>query len=182
MTEPRIRTEEPIIEEVLDRWGGSIGKDLPAVRGHVYRMFNHTLALADGSEATVRKAAVAAAFHDLGIWARGTFDYLAPSCDLAMAFLEERGWAELSEDVAAMILFHHKLTPCRGADASLVEAFRKADLVDLSMGLARLGLDRSHLAAARTAFPNAGFHRRILALGTRWALRHPLNPLPMFRW
>ena len=35
----------------------------------------------------IEKIAVATAFHDLGIWTDGTFDYLQPSVRLASAYL-----------------------------------------------------------------------------------------------
>lgn len=70
----------------------------------------------------------------------------------------------------------------RIALAALVDAFRRADLVDVSLGLMRSGLPRSFVRDVRRAFPNAGFHRRLLALGAQRARSHPLSPLPMLRW
>jgi hypothetical protein len=80
-----------------------------------------------------------------------------------------------------MVELHHKLTPCRGADDALVEAFRRADLVDLSFGFVRFGLPRAWVAEVQAAFPAAGFHLRVVQLVGGHALRHPLRPLPMMR-
>ena len=33
-----------------------------------------------------------------------------------------------------------------------------------------------------THFPNAGFHKRLVQLELGWLTRHPLNPLPVFKW
>jgi len=57
-----------------------------------------------------------------------------------------------------MIRLHHKLTRCVEGPDSLPEAFRRADLVDLSLGTIRFGLPRSFVRGVRDAFPNAGFH------------------------
>jgi hypothetical protein len=81
-----------------------------------------------------------------------------------------------------MIALHHKLTPCRGERDALVEAFRRADLTDLSFGRVRFGLPRSYVREVRAAFPAAGFHGRVLQLVGGWALTHPFRPFPMMRW
>jgi hypothetical protein len=81
-----------------------------------------------------------------------------------------------------MIELHHKLTPCRGERDALVEAFRRADLTDLSFGFIRFGLPRSFVREVQARFPAAGFHGRVVRLVGGWAMTHPLRPLPMMRW
>ncbi len=80
-----------------------------------------------------------------------------------------------------MILYHHKVHPYREKDGRLVEAFRRADLVDLTRGGFKFGLDPLFIRKINAEFPNAGFHRRVLQLSIQCALRHPLNPLPMVK-
>jgi hypothetical protein len=63
-----------------------------------------------------------------------------------------------------------------------VEAFRRADLVDLSLGLVRTGLSREFVRAVRGQFQNAGFHSRLAVLTVQQFRRTPLNPFPMMRW
>ena len=81
-----------------------------------------------------------------------------------------------------MILNHHKVTRYRNNAGPLVEAFRKADWVDVSLGALRFGLPASIVSDVRAAFPNAGFHRRLAELTFAQMRREPLRPLPMFRW
>ena len=101
MVQREIVTTHPLIEEVLEKWHDKIGDDYPAIRGHNYRMFNFCVALSGRSDpATVKKIAIAAAFHDIGIWTHGTFDYLPPSCDLAMAYLKENENAAWSKELS----------------------------------------------------------------------------------
>lgn len=182
MYQREIVTTHPVIEKIMEAWRDEIGDDYPAIRGHNYRMFNFCLALTDPEDEDAgKKAAIAAAWHDLGIWTHDTFDYLPPSRAQAVAYLEETGREAWSREVSDMVMFHHKLTPCRGERARLVEAFRRADLVDLSLGLVRSGLDRAFVREVQAAFPNAGFHARVTRLALAWALRHPLNPVPFIR-
>jgi hypothetical protein len=101
---------------------------------------------------------------------------------LAQAHLAGLGREHLGPEVAALISEHHKLRPFTGAYAATVEAFRRADLVDLSLGLLRGGLPASFVHAVKAAFPNAGFHRRLVQLTARQFLRTPWRPLPMLRW
>lgn len=145
-------------------------------------MLNFFLALGAPGEDLPEAVAVAAAFHDLGIWTDATFDYLAPSVRLAADHLARTGGEALLPEVTALIVEHHKLRAYRGPHAANVERFRRADLVDLSLGRVRFGLEPAFVAGVRAAFPNAGFHRLLLALGFQQLRRSPLRPLPMVRW
>jgi hypothetical protein len=90
--------------------------------------------------------------------------------------------ADWSDEVASMILEHHKLRPVTAAPSPLVELFRQGDLVDFSLGLVRFGLPRASVRAMKHRHPNAGFHRTLVRLVGRWVVRHPLNPAPMMKW
>src|SRR5262245_43776308 len=72
-------TSIPIVDGVLDRYATALGHDFIAYRNHVHRVVNLCLAVTGGSSDNLDKIAVAAAFHDLGIWTDHTFDYIAPS-------------------------------------------------------------------------------------------------------
>jgi hypothetical protein len=97
-------------------------------------------------------------------------------------YLATRGLADWIPEVEAVIVNHHRITSSRADHRSLVESFRRADWIDVSRGLRRFGLPRPFLGAVTTAWPDAGFHRRLAALTLdRW-WRHPLNPLPMVKW
>ncbi len=171
----------PEIDELLSRWRDALQGDYPAYRGHVYRVFNYGRALAGNGTESDSKIGIAAVFHDLGIWSDKTFDYLEPSVALARRYLDQGPQGSWESEVSHMIRYHHKLRPYRAKDGRLVEAFRRADLVDLTKGRVTFGLDPTFIREVSTEFPYAGFHRRVLQLALQWALRHPLNPLPMIK-
>lgn len=124
---------------------------------------------------------VAGVFHDLGIWSDGTFDYLVPSIDLARDHLDARGESALFPLVEEMIDQHHKLRSA--ADhASPVELFRRADSIDVALGLRRFGLPLSSYRKILKDYPDRGFHWRLIELSTRRLVQHPTSPLPMFKW
>jgi hypothetical protein len=175
-------TSLPIVEEVLDVHASALGHDLMAYRNHVYRVANLCVAIAEDSRVELEKIAVAAVFHDLGIWTSNTFDYIAPSVALARAHLAARGMADWIPEIEALIVDHHKITPSRGNPTSLVESFRRADWIDVSRGLRRFGLPRTFLAAVAATWPSAGFHRRLVELTIDRFWKHPLTPLPMVKW
>jgi hypothetical protein len=183
MAPPAIVARHPRIEEVLDAFGADLAGDRAAYRGHVYRVFHFCRALAPAGPPRDDAVALAAVFHDLGIWSDRTVDYLPPSVRRLRAAVERSGrrTAEVDE-IARMIEMHHKMTPCRGDADVLVEAFRRADLVDVTFGLVRFGLPRAWVREVQAAFAEAGFHARIARLVGGWALRHPARPLPMLRW
>ncbi len=116
-----------------------------AYRNHAYRVANLCVALRPADDAGVEKVALAAAFHDLGIWTARTFDYLAPSADLACDHLRCNGHGDWQEDIAGMIREHHKVRSYRGTGADVVEPFRRADWIDVSRGLLSFGLPRALL-------------------------------------
>jgi len=190
-------TSHPTVDEVLNDHASELGHDLIAYRNHVYRVVNLCLAIVGDGRVELEKIAVAAVFHDLGIWTNQTFDYLAPSVAVAREHLTARGMADWVPEIEAMIVNHHKVMPfranphpaatARGAlsgveGPSLVESFRRADWIDVTRGLRRFGLPRTFVAAVAATWPNAGFHRRLVELTIdRW-LKHPLNPLPMVKW
>jgi hypothetical protein len=70
-------TRIPTIDDVLNEHATALRDDFVGCRNHVYRIVNLCVATAGRGE--LEKIAVAAVFHDLGIWANGTFDYIAPS-------------------------------------------------------------------------------------------------------
>jgi hypothetical protein len=84
-------------------------------------------------------------------------------------------------EITEMIEMHHRIRSCASSASRLVELFRRADIADFSLGMFPMGHSRKLIAGLKSAFPNRGFHWRLVQLGSRWLLQHPLNPLPMFR-
>lgn len=175
-------TVPPSVDGILASWRRELGDDFDGYRNHVHRVVRFALALRGCTPEERDLVVLAACFHDLGIWTAGTFDYLPPSVALARRYLERVGRAADAPLVVEMIERHHQLRRHCDARQPLVEVFRRADLVDLSLGRVRFGLPRHEVAAVRAAFANAGFHRTLLRLTARRWLRHPLSPLPMLRW
>jgi hypothetical protein len=178
---PRITVRFPYVAEILSSHRGSLGPDLPGYQNHVYRVLNYFAALS-GTDDVPKAVLIASAFHDLGIWTDRTFDYIAPSIRHAQAYLKANDLAHLEPEVHALIEHHHKLRPFAGAFSSSVETYRRADLIDLSLGWIRFGLPASFIASVRAVLPNAGFHRRLIGLAGRQFIHSPLRPLPMVRW
>ncbi len=171
-----------VIEKVLEKRHESLGRDYHAYRNHAHRVYHLCRIISGAGPEEAEKIAPAAAFHDLGIWTHRTFDYLGPSVELLAEFLQNEGKSTWQEEIRAMILYHHKVTPYRGANAKLVEAFRKADWIDVTWGIIRAGVPVGCIRKLQLTFPNAGFHRRLLALTGRRLLSHPWSPLPMVKW
>lgn len=175
-------TQLLLLDQLLQRHAAVLGKDYNAYRNHCYRVINFCAALSTSDAVSLEKMAVAATFHDLGIWTHKTFDYLQPSETLAQNYLAENGKAEWSVEVGAMIQEHHKITRYKPDPSGLIEAFRKADWVDVSLGMIRCGIPRPFLREVSAAFPNAGFHKRLLQLSWARLLSHPFSPMPMMRF
>lgn len=179
--ESRLLTVIPTIDRLLLDHKTELGGDFVGYRNHVYRVANLCVALAAEGWDHVEKIAIAAVFHDLGIWTDGTFDYLQPSVRLARAHLEQSGQVEWIAEVEMMILEHHKLSAYRANPGWLVESFRRADWIDVSCGLRRFGLSEQCVAPIFSTWPDAGFHRRLLQLSLKRLRTNPWAPLPMLK-
>jgi hypothetical protein len=167
------------LDKVLDDHSADLGSDFTAYRNHAYRVANICVALSHHGLEHLEKIAIAAAFHDLGIWTNHTFDYIPPSVRLARAHLITTGHTAWTSEITEMIVQHHKISPYRG-DA-LVEEFRCADWIDVSSGFIRVGLPRQHVKKVLSMWPDSGFHKRLLVLALHRLWTHPWNPLPMIR-
>ena len=173
---------DPLVDEILDGWRQQIGDTFDGYRGHVYRVLNCCQALRDCSPEEAEKLAIAGAFHDLGLWSDDTLDYLPPSVARAQQWLRENGRAEWSEEISLIIDMHHKVRPYGDPRFPLVELFRRADLIDASLGLFRFGLSKQYIAQLKAEIPNAGFHRFLLRGGKQWFAAHPLSLPPFLKW
>lgn len=180
MTPPHLERFRQV-DELLADHARALGADAIAYGNHCQRVLHFFFELAPRSDEALAKGAIAVAFHDLGIWTAQTFDYLAPSAALAAAHLTSIGRAEWTDEIVAMIDLHHKISRSDVPDAWLVEPFRKADWIDVSLGVVRFGVSRRRVAEVRAAFPNAGFHARLVSLTCARAATHPLDPLPMMK-
>lgn len=168
------------IEYLLQKYRTVIGVDFDKYRNHVYRVFLNCLLLDDRIE-NEKKYAVTAVFHDIGIWTDHTIDYLVPSILRARKFLSDSDDSEWEDEMAQMIYWHHKLTDYKGFYQKTVRTFRKADWIDVSLGIFSFGTDRNKIREYRKYFPNIGFHFFLLRKIIKNFFSHPLNPFPMFK-
>ncbi|WP_067647002.1 hypothetical protein [Nocardia harenae] len=173
------------IDTLLSPWAETMGADRTAYTHHVLRVLELCdLVAPPGTPRPSERPEfrVAAVFHDLGIWSAGTFDYLPPSIALAETHLRETDAAQLIPTVTAMIEHHHKLRRAGRAEDP-VEIFRRADAIDVELGLlGRFGVPRRAYRALTRRYPDAGFHRRLVALAGQRLRSHPTSPLPMLEW
>jgi len=170
----------PSIDKLLLPYKSLLASDFCKYRNHVCRVYLHCLLL-DKNEANAEKYAIAAVFHDIGLWTAKTFDYLAPSMDEAVDYLDVHDKTEWVEEISQMICWHHKVTHYSGPFFTTIETFRKADWIDVTVGLMAFGVDRRTIRQYRKPFPLLGFHFFLLKRAAQYFRTHPLHPLPMFK-
>ena len=112
--EDGLLTDLAPLDAILDRHAADLAADFTAYRNHAYRVATLCASQASGAPEAIEKIAIAAAFHDLGIWVDHTFDYLDPSVRLAREHLLASGRAAWVPEVTAAILEHHRITRYRG--------------------------------------------------------------------
>lgn len=178
---PSIESHIDLVEEIFAPWQAMLGADALGYKNHVYRMIHFCFALYPCDAAARQKIIIAACFHDIGIWSDQTVDYLPPSIDLVREYLQQHQLDAWTTEISLMIEMHHKLRRYPEQN-SLVEIFRKGDLVDFSLGWVTSGVSRTYIRQVKAQFPNAGFHRRLLQLAKQWFIRHPLQLPPFMKW
>jgi hypothetical protein len=175
-----IVTHNKLIESILNTYKPYLANEFDAYRNHVYRVFNFAVPFVKLDQ-DIETLAIAAAFHDLGIWTGKTFDYLGPSIELAKLYAESNTLSlETIQEIETIISEHHKLSKI--ISSALAEIFRQADLVDLSLGLIRCKRKSEYISLIKRTFPNKGFHLNLTKLFFRNLLKNPLSPLPMYKW
>jgi hypothetical protein len=183
--------EHHLVDDILRPHKGELGAIYPGVHGHAMRMVNYLRwfapvdPAADAAARAEREdlAAVVAACHDLPFFANWNLDYLDPAADLTRKVLCDLGHAKLAEEAVAMVANHHAIRPYRGPHADTVEATRRADWIDVSLGRLRFGVPRPLVREISAAFPvKAMYPWPVCGRIARYAVRHPLRPLPMLKW
>lgn len=95
--------------------------------------------------------------------------------------MAENGLDKWQQEIQIIIDMHHLISEYDGPYQRLVEAFRRADLVDFSLGLVKNQVPKSVINAVKKALPNAGFHLCLMRFTVKQLGRNPLNPVPMMR-
>jgi hypothetical protein len=90
-----------IIEDLMQKFKPVMGADHDRYKNHVYRVFLNCL-LMDSEKTHEEKYAIAAVFHDIGIWSHHTIDYLNPSIG-GPAFITETGKRDWTNEITLMI-------------------------------------------------------------------------------
>lgn len=171
------------IETILQEYQTIIDRDYQGYLNHCKRVAACCLILSqDSREDTIRKIAIAVAFHDIGIWTSKTIDYLEPSVKVMLSYLTLHRLLDWQIEITLMITEHHKLTRTKCSEYPLVEYFRQADYADFSLGLLRSNIPRSEFKKLTSQYPNSGFHKILVCLGLKRFLQKPWSPLPMFKW
>ncbi len=145
------------VEHLLAPYKEHLGDDFCAYRGHVYRVITYAMHFLDGDRDARPIIETALVYHDLGLWTDKTLSYLEPSEALVRADNEAQGWGFDPDVLCAIIRWHHKITSYAGPHHRLVEAVRRADWIDATSGVRRMGLSRAQVRTVEHAIDSHGF-------------------------
>ncbi|MEY4482821.1 MAG: hypothetical protein RL693_273 [Verrucomicrobiota bacterium] len=177
-------THIDLVEEIIGAHQELMGEQFLPYKNHVYRVLNFCFMFHEPgkNEADDDKLAIAAAFHDLGMWPGDEIDYLDPSIKLAQEYLRKTNRADWMEEISLMIEYHHRFRSCPGHFPPLVEVMRKGDWVDATKGLRSFGLPRAQIRKVQDAIENLGFHDNLIRIARKEFWNRPFNPFPMMKW
>ena len=180
MTTTSIERAHDVADSLFEANAPVFGGDLPTYRGHVHRVIGIVGLQCDVPAAVAGPLGLAAFFHDAGIWFDETWDYLGPSVRRALAALGESDEPHAGL-VSGLISEHHRLRRARHIDP-LVEAFRRADLTDVTAGLIAPGVSRAHYRALVAEYPADGLRPMLFKAFGRGLRESPLHPAPMVKF
>ncbi|WP_162046662.1 phosphohydrolase [Vibrio taketomensis] len=164
MAEIIIKTDRPRVEMLFAKYRDVIGNDYMGYRNHVYRNITYAMYFLDNDEQYEQLVETAFVYHDLGLWTDKELAYLEPSEAIALADNQTHQWGLDPDALRGAIHWHHKISPYTGPHQKVIEACRKADWIDASMGNVRKGLSKEQIRRVEAAFPNEGFHKTLLRL------------------
>ena len=170
VADPSLLTSVPTIEDVLHDHARSWGHDFRLSEPCVPRRESVRGPAAARPESH-DKIAVAARFHDLGIWTNQTFDYLPPSIALATRLLDDDGRPEWVRRSTMDDPRPPQVSASDGDPHWLVEPFRRADWVDVTRGRSFGTVCRRRSAPDARWLADAGFHRRLVQVDFAIAVR-----------
>uniref|UniRef100_A0A7R9V3G7 HD domain-containing protein n=1 Tax=Chlamydomonas euryale TaxID=1486919 RepID=A0A7R9V3G7_9CHLO len=198
-----IITTSPVVEEHLSPFKDVIGQDYEAYRNHVYRVLTFALHfLGNLNHSDRRHIELALAYHDLGLWTDDdSLAYIEPSLKRAGEAASAEGWSEEAIQLVKNIVYwHHKVTAFEGPHADAVNAVRRADTVDFSMGIINHGMPWTHIlnvydgikekdtdVVIQEGLPSAGFHKMLMYLPLKrygWKQLHQgiREIVTIFKW
>ena len=163
--EYQLTETSPRIEERLEPFREVLGKDFAGYRNHLYRVLNFYLFFVRGNPSHLEEVSTALVYHDIGLWTHKKLAYLEPSIEQFEIDFKQKNWSLDRQLVRDLIFWHHKITAYRGQNAEWVDAFRKADWIDASMNLRKMGVPVNLIREVNDKFPNAGFYDRLKQLG-----------------
>ncbi|MFT6855268.1 MAG: hypothetical protein ACJA0X_001242 [Cyclobacteriaceae bacterium] len=166
------------IANILNSYKHFLKNDFSSYCHHCQRLYQYSLTLLLMKEN--RKLAICAAFHDLDIWVSRDMDYLSNSSEMAIDYCKKNQLNFLFDEINFVISNHHKIKKIKGNIEA--EAFRKADLIDLSAGFVKYHLPKSIGQELEEKYPRLKFSRIISVKILKYALRNPQKPLPMIKW
>jgi hypothetical protein len=203
-----IYTSHPVLDAVLEHHAEEIGPvDLVKYRGHCLRVLSFAgyylrrheeYSKVEEIPAHVFDVmALALAYHDIALWTAGVLHYLEPSVEVLMADWQSAAVPGLPafspadlETARVIILEHHryntwKLPEGSTVDRAAVNAVRRGDWADATVGFVKTGLPPAYLEQAYNVIPAAGFHRMLLDFGGRLSPNSfvgRLEILKIFKW
>ena len=163
--------------KVLSNYKESLGSDYHAYLNHVKRVYEYACMLRLERDSDLFM--VAAIFHDLDIWRNSTMNYLPGSIELALDHIAQNNLPIDKATLSLVIKNHHKIRKIKNSPEA--EAFRKADLIDLTSGWIKFNIPKSIIIDTERRYPRLGITKVVLQKVAHWAIRHPFKPFPMMK-
>lgn len=159
-----IERDRPRIEALLAPYKFVLGDDYHGYRNHIYRTVTYAMNFLNNDPSYEQLVETVFVYHDIGLWTDQELAYLEPSESVAMADNEKYGWGLEVSALIGAIHWHHKIFPYKGRHEEVINACRKADWIDASMGTIRKGLSKENIKDVEATFANYGFHKTLMRL------------------
>ena len=156
------------MEELFNAYCSDLDEPLlKAYKGHVYRVFNYAMYLLDYDETHMREIEAALVFHDLAACKMESMRYLEPSYEFLIAENDRHNWGLNAGLMIAIIEFHHKIFKFNGDHATIVNAVRSGDWIEVSFNYLTMGVPKEVIKKVAAKFPTGNFVSLIGVIGPK---------------
>jgi hypothetical protein len=165
----------PNLDRLLNNYKELINDDFQGYKNHIYRVLTYSLHYLDADKTQDGKVLkylpvieAALVYHDIGLWTDRRLSYLELSSSRAKMEFENSWSVDKLELLHNIIYYHHKITPFTGTNEKIVNAVRKSDWIDASLGIVNHGMSSAHIRSVNAALSDSGFHYTLATIGHRY--------------
>ncbi len=175
----------PAAQDALGQLRTATGSSNSPIERHSLRCYHLAVAIAADRHWTIDEELliVASMLHDIGLYigAQRRSPYTVEGAELSRRLGRKHGWPDTRVRRCSLAVDRHHELRCQSEYGSEAESLRLADLVDLTSGGLRFGLDAEEVRKLNLAVARVGLLGELTRRVGSLFVRQPIATLRIFR-